>query len=158
MSDLFSHADPLPPADDSAPAARTVAVHVPAEIERAWAGFTEYIHLWWPAAYSGYGEGTHVAFEDGLLLEENEEGTQQVWARIRETDPPRMLELSWVLAGDPTQPTRVSVQLESIDEGTTVTLVHDGWASGSGGSLQYEKYSDWQAILAQYRRFMGGAV
>ncbi|GAB3535867.1 hypothetical protein GCM10027403_14670 [Arthrobacter tecti] len=158
MSDLFSHADPLPLADGSAPAARSVAVHVPAAIESAWTGFTEYIHLWWPAGYTGSGEGTHVAFEGGLLLEENEEGTQQVWARIRETDPPRMLELSWVLAWDPTQPTRVNVQFESNDVGTTVRLVHDGWASGSGGSLQYEKYSDWPAILGQYRRFMGGTV
>ncbi|MCQ9164343.1 SRPBCC domain-containing protein [Arthrobacter sp. STN4] len=107
--------------------------------------------------YSGFGVESHPGFDDRGLSEEAPDGRQQLWAEVRGWTPPSSLVLAWQLAGNPLAPTVVAVTFEAVDDGTRVTLVHDGWAAGVPGRQQYEKYCDWPLILARYARFMGAA-
>lgn len=158
MSSLFSHAgtgaDPEIRAE--APGSRIAAVVVPAGPEHAFEGFTDYIHLWWPTECTDFGEGTFVEFDDGVLIEESDDGEEAVWARERSRATPHQLVLSWENGWDPFAPSRVRLDFARNGTGTTVTLTQDGWESGSGGREQYDQYNDWPRILDRYLRFMGG--
>jgi uncharacterized protein YndB with AHSA1/START domain len=158
---LFSHG---PRSESSQPAhevppARAHRLSVPAPREIAYSAFVGDIHLWWPSNYTGFGSSTHVYVEDGIIGEESEVGDTQAWGRVTAEDPPSSVEFAWTLAWRADAPTRVRVDFQpnpsGTGDGTTVTFVHDGWAPGAEGREQYEKYSDWPAILGRYAAYFG---
>ena len=87
MDNLFSHA--APDADDTPePAAAdgldpvVYSVTVPGAVARAFVGFTEHTHLWWPLEEHGvFGAGSYVEFEENLILETADDGRTAVWGR-----------------------------------------------------------------------------
>lgn len=156
MDGLFSDRPPPQPNSQPTPAAREAIVLVPVDSEQAFEGFTDLIHLWWPIAeYSAFGADSHPGFERQSLIEEAPDGRQYLWATVLDWQRPAALAVEFYLGGDPTTPTRLSVTFEAAEQGTRVTLIHDGWAAGAKGATQYEKYSDWPLILGRYARFMG---
>src|SRR5688572_31876233 len=73
MENLFSHPaasgadEPGTPADVDPV---VYAVVVPGSVSRAFIGFTEHTHLWWPMeSNSVFGAGSYVEFEENLILE-----------------------------------------------------------------------------------------
>lgn len=164
MDGLFSHAQPPEPEADGSGAGRprpiTHTVSVPVQPDQAFEGFTEYIHLWWPVGtHSKFGSGTTVAFEAGSLVEEAEDGSQHEWATVVEAKMPERIELSFGLGVEQHPRTRVVLEFrEAAPSGSTVTLVHDGWAAGAAGEEQFAKYTDWPDILGYYARFMGASL
>jgi hypothetical protein len=125
----------------------------------AYSAFVGDIHLWWPVPnYTGFGEGTHVYVEDGVIGEESESGEIQVWGHVVAEDAPSSIEFSWTLAWRADTPTRLRVEFAPVgDQATEVTFTHNGWASGPEGQAQYEKYSEWPIILGRYAAFFGGS-
>ncbi|WP_394941296.1 SRPBCC domain-containing protein [Psychromicrobium sp. YIM B11713] len=159
MDGLFSHPEPNDPPATSAPPPRQVNVLVRVPPEQAFEAFTDLIHLWWPLAdYSAFGVDSHLGFERQSLLEEALDGRQHLWANVLDWQQPTTIALDFYLGGDPTMPTRLSVRFAAQHEGTTVSLLHEGWAVGSAGQEQYAKYADWPFIIGCYARFMGGPV
>ncbi|GAA1348124.1 SRPBCC domain-containing protein [Arthrobacter roseus] len=174
MSDLFSHAEPDrirnatnamrgTAADDAAtgaPEATTAMVVVPAARERAWEGFTDNVHLWWPAENTHFGAPTHAELTETSMGEENDAGDEHEWACVVRTDQQREIELSWTLGWDKSSPSRVRVTFDdnSLDGsavGTKVTVVHDDWGSGPEGEKQAKAFNGWSSALSSYARFMG---
>lgn len=159
MDGLFSDRPAPELSSQSTPTTREATALVPADSEQAFEGFTDLIHLWWPIAdYSAFGADSHLGFERQSLVEEAPDGRQYLWATVLDWQRPAALSLEFYLGGDPTTPTRLSVNFEAVEQGTRVTLVQDGWATGTNGTAQYEKYSDWPLILGRYARFMGADV
>lgn len=158
MDPLFSHA-PQDHGDPSAhgevPPSRAYRWVLPAPRDIVYRAFVGDIHLWWPSAYTGFGEGTHAFIEDGLVGEEGDDGRMQVWGEVLNEEPAERLEIAWTLAWRPDVPTRVRVDFADTEGGTLVTFVHDGWASGAEGVQQYEKYGDWPLILGRFAAFFG---
>ncbi|WP_369046521.1 SRPBCC domain-containing protein [Sinomonas sp. P10A9] len=158
MDPLFSHAsqtDGDKPAQGDAPPSRVYRLALPVPRDIVYNAFVGDLHLWWPAAYTGFGAGTHAFLEEGIVGEEGPDGTLQVWGEVAREDPGELLELVWKLAWRPDAPTRLEIVFEDCDGGTVVTLTHDGWAAGSEGRKQFEKYADWPEILGRFAAFFG---
>ena len=159
MDPLFSHrpqSDERPLAPETPPP-RVYRFTVPAPRYVAYSAFTGDLHLWWPPNYTGFGEGTHPYIEDGVVGEESETGESQMWGEVLSEDPPSSIELAWTLAWRAAAPMRLLVEFDEAEGGasTTVTFTHDGWATGSEGREQYEKYSEWPLILGRYVAYFG---
>lgn len=164
MDPLFSHA-PQPSGEPDQggelPPSRVLRLLLPAPREIVYRAFVGDLHLWWPASYTGFGEGTHAFIEDSVVGEEGPDGQLQVWGAVTEERPDELIEIAWTLAGSPDSPTRVRVEFSDADAGTLVVFTHDGWARGAEGAQQYAKYSEWRVILGRFAAFFGqpaGAV
>ena len=101
MDNLFSHA-PVDPPDGPAPEAAdglepvVYTVVVPGAVARAFVGFTEHTHLWWPLEdHSVYGAGSYVEFEENLIMETADDGRTAVWGSIDDWQPPLSFHASW---------------------------------------------------------------
>ena len=177
MSGLFSHS----PASDDAPGSRpdlATSVLVPASGDHAWAGLTEHLHLWWPAAeLSRWGESSFFDLEDNALVETSAEDDENVWGEVIGGEAGHWLELRWRNVGSAsTTLLRLEVrdgsseggaaaasyvieqdQESAVPSGTTLTLTHSGWSTADPPDL-YTFYRDfWPMALGRYRRFMGGS-
>jgi uncharacterized protein YndB with AHSA1/START domain len=130
-------------------------VVLPAPREVVYSAFVGDLHLWWPPAYTGFGEGTHAFIEDGIVGEEGANGELQTWGTVTAEEPGELVEMAWTLAWRADSPTRLRVEFTDSDGGTAVTLTHDGWARGAEGAEQYEKYSEWAVILGRFAAFFG---
>ena len=90
MDNLFSHAPsgaPEPAAADELDPV-VVSVVVPGAVARAFMGFTEHTHLWWPLEdHSVYGAGSYVEFEENLIMETADDGRTAVWGSIDDWQP-----------------------------------------------------------------------
>lgn len=159
MDSLFSHANTDPSAEGSArpPATLAAQVIVPRNPEDSFAGFTDGIHLWWPVDQTRFGEGTHPEFTQGELFEEDMAGNSALWATVTAEPLDGRFELAWHHEGNPNRSSHLAVSITADGVGTRVSVVHDGWAEGKLGYEQFKAAPDWPAILASYRRFMGGA-
>ncbi|WP_049828715.1 hypothetical protein [Arthrobacter sp. RIT-PI-e] len=174
MSGLFSHSPtPDSPVDSRADVVSDVVV--PAPGEHAWAGFTEHLHLWWPAALlSRWGESSFFDLEDNALVETSAEDDEYVWGEVTSSAAGQWLELRWRHAGS-TSTTTVRAELgagavepppemdrqasaeETDGASSTLTLTHSGWTSEDPAEL-YTSYREfWPEALSRYRRFMGGS-
>lgn len=163
MESLFSH-----PTPDSTPANAggedleplVLTTVVPTTIQHAFMGFTDHPHLWWPIAeHSVYGAGSHVEFEENMILETAEDGRTSVWGTIDDWQPPMSFHTSWYPASTPLWSTEILVAFRAVDGGTEVRLVHDGWEGAEDPKATRESYAEgWPGVLANYSRFMGGAV
>ncbi len=150
MDGLFSHAAA---ADQPVPEhrTRTVAVSVPVPPAEAFAAFTDLIHLWWPVELqSAYGPGSHLGFEAQALVEESDDGREQVWGTVRSWAPPSSLVLDLGFGVGSGEPSRVRVDFDAEPDGTAVAVAVDG-GSRTAGSV------DWEPALRSFARFMGVA-
>ncbi|GAA3700005.1 hypothetical protein GCM10022377_11430 [Zhihengliuella alba] len=165
MTGLFSHA-PQEPDDETAGTAplpaRTAAVRVPVDAEHAFEGFTEYIHLWWPAdRHSRLGAGSHFSLDRDGLQEENDAGEAHAWAELVRAEPPGLLELRLLHLHEQAPPSHLALRfvdaggVDAGDAGTEVRLEHGGWAAGRAGEAQYAASGYWSDVLDAYGRFMG---
>lgn len=159
MDSLFSHgAGPSTDSQEAPPATITAEVTIPRGVDDAFAGFTDGLHLWWPADQTRLGEGTHPEFTDGELLEEDQAGRTALWATVLDVSEEGLLKLAWHHQGNPHFSSRVSLSFTPFDGHTRVAVEHRGWAQGELGHEQAAAAPDWLAALAAYRRFMGGAA
>ena len=97
MDNLFSHAagSPEPGAADELDPV-VVTVWSPGAVARAFMGFTEHTHLWWPLEdHSVYGAGSYVEFEENLIMETSDDGRTAVWGSIDDWQPPLSFHASW---------------------------------------------------------------
>ncbi|WP_211883112.1 SRPBCC domain-containing protein [Pseudarthrobacter albicanus] len=161
MDNLFSHAAPDSPepaaADGLDPIVYTVVV--PGAVARAFVGFTEHTHLWWPLEDRGvYGPGSYVEFEENLIMETSDDGRTAVWGSIDDWQPPLSFHASWYPGTSAVWSTELRVSFRAVDGGTEVRLVHTGWEGAedpAGTRADYE--AGWPAVLDRFVRFMGGA-
>ena len=163
MDSLFSHPEPdsgesQVGADQLEPLVFTVVV--PTTIQHAFMGFTDHPHLWWPLEeHSVYGAGSHVEFEENLILETSQDGETSVWGTIDDWQPPLSFHASWYPASTPLWSTELRVAFRALEEGTEVRLVHDGWEGAKEPEATRASYAEgWPGVLGNYSRFMGGAV
>lgn len=158
MSDLFSDAAPPPPTPD-----RTMVLEyasaVPVPPEHAFAGFTENIHLWWPAEeLSVWGPESFFDLEDKALVETSISEAEAVWAEVRPTSGHLRLDLIWHHQPGGGEPTEVTIGFHADPTaGTVVSLAHDGWTTEPGSREQRKIYQIfWPLALEKFSRFMGG--
>ncbi|WP_323960276.1 hypothetical protein GC088_02180 [Arthrobacter sp. JZ12] len=157
MDSIFSHAEhSIDRTETALPKVISSEVVVPHSAAHAFAGFTDGIHLWWPAEQTKFGEGTHPEFTGGELFEEDPEGRTALWATLVPTEDDSVLTLTWHLDGKPHSSTRVTVSFTSESAGTRVRVVHDSWSAGTAGQEQFAAAPDWDQALQRYQRFMGG--
>lgn len=151
---LFSHAPEPEPASSREPIADVEETcTVPRETEEAFRGFHEYPHLWWPTEFTEFGEGTHVEFEGGALVETSEEEESATRAAVQAIRPGALLELEW---NPGTGSTSVSVTFAAEGTDTTVRIVHTGFdALADGVGQRDESETLWRNVLQRYARFMG---
>lgn len=160
MNSLFSHGETATPTGAPAdpPVAITAEVTVPRNPDDSFVGFTDGIHLWWPADQTSFGDGTHPEFTDGDLFEEDPSGRIALWATVQGLATEGSLELAWHYGGNPNFSSHVAISFTPHGTGTQVRVVHDGWAAGGHGHEQLAAAPDWPVVLACYQRFMGGAA
>jgi hypothetical protein len=107
--------------------------------------------------HSVYGAGSHLEFEENLILETAEDGGTSVWGTIDDWQPPLSFHASWYPGSTALWSTELRVAFRAIDDGTEVRLVHDGWEGAENPEQSRAKYeADWPGILECYVRFMGG--
>jgi len=153
-SSLFSHAPEPEPEGSREPIADVEETCVvPRETEEAFRGFHEYPHLWWPTEFTEFGEGTHVEFEGGALVETSEDEETAARAAVQEIRPGQLLELEW---NPGTGSTTVTITFTSDGTGTIVAVRHTGFDAVPGGAGQREETQTlWRNVLQRYARFMG---
>ncbi|MEI2276951.1 SRPBCC domain-containing protein [Paenarthrobacter ilicis] len=163
MENLFSHPAPEPEPsraglDDLEPLIASVVV--PTTVSHAFQGFTDHPHLWWPLEEkSVYGAGSHVEFEENLVLETAEDGRTTIWGTIDDWQPPMSFHASWYPGSTPLWSTEIRVVFQSVGEGTEVRLIHNGWEGAEDPEGTRAAYADgWPRVLERYQRFMGGVV
>ncbi|WP_433876038.1 SRPBCC domain-containing protein [Sinomonas atrocyanea] len=162
MEPLFSHSprsEPRRTARGETPPSRVYRLELPVPRDVVYRAFVGDAHLWWPADWTRFGEGTHVFIEDGVMGEEGENGETVVWAEVRHEEPGADIVFSWSEGAPAGSPTMVAVELEDASDqtlgGTVVTVTQDGSASGPGGDAQLDRSSDWRAILERFAAFFG---
>ncbi|WP_019483330.1 SRPBCC domain-containing protein [Arthrobacter sp. TB 23] len=158
MSDLFSDASPPPPTPERvSPIEFEVTVPVPPE--HAAAGFAEHIHLWWPVEdLNVWGAGSFFDLEDNALVETSVDEVEAVWAEVSRTEQSTRLEMVWRHHPDGGTPTDLTIEfLRGPGDGTTLSLVHDGWDTEARSKTERELYQIfWPLALTKFQRFMGG--
>ncbi|MET3809198.1 hypothetical protein [Arthrobacter sp. UYEF3] len=160
MDNLFSHVASAPapgPSEGLDPV--VFAVVVPGTLARAFVGFTEHTHLWWPLdGHSVFGAGSYVEFEENLILETAEDGRSAIWGSIDDWQPPLSFHASWHPGTQALWSTELRVAFRAVDGGTEVRLVHNGWEGAQNpAATRMEYQADWPGVLQRFVRFMGGS-
>ncbi len=162
MNNLFSHAPSDTPEPDGGAGLEpvVVAVVVPGAVARAFIGFTEHAHLWWPMEErSVFGAGSYVEFEDLLILETADDGRTAVWGSIDDWQPPLSFHASWHPGTTALWSTELRVAFRAVEAGTEVRLVQTGWEGAEDPARARADYSaGWPTVLERFVRFMGGAA
>ncbi|MEC5182381.1 SRPBCC domain-containing protein [Arthrobacter sp. CG_A4] len=161
MDNLFSHApaDGPEPAQTSGPDPVVCTVTVPGAVARAFVGFTEHTHLWWPMEErSVYGAGSYVEFEELLILETADDGRSAIWGSIDDWQPPLSFHASWHPGSSAMWSTELRVSFRAVEAGTELRLVHSGWEGAEDPAAARANYeAGWPWVLDRFVRFMGGA-
>lgn len=160
MDNLFSHAAAAPepePVEGLEPVVCTVVV--PGPVARAFVGFTEHTHLWWPLeGHSVYGPGSYVEFEESLILETADDGRTAIWGSIDDWQPPLSFHATWHPGTQALWSTELRVAFRAVDGGTELRLVHSGWEGAQDPAATRAEYqAGWPGVLQRFVRFMGGA-
>ena len=140
-------------ADQIAPVVQTVTVR--ADVDVAFALFTDRIRDWWPLATHTPSDSLSqtLAFEDGHLVETQADGTRETWGSVAEWSPPRRLAFDWHPGGGPTS--QIAVDFEDVVDGTRVVLTHTGWeAYGDRAQSVRDNYEGpraWPLVLEPLR-------
>ncbi len=163
MDNLFSHAPSDPPAGPEPVAADgleplVLTVVVPGAVARAFVGFTEHTHLWWPlVGHSVYGAGSYVEFEENLIMETADDGRTAIWGSIDDWQPPLSFHASWHPGSTAVWSTELRVAFRAVEGGTELRLVHSGWEGAEDPAAARAEYQvGWPGILQSFVRFMGG--
>jgi uncharacterized protein YndB with AHSA1/START domain len=112
--------------------------------QRAFDLFTNRMAEWWPAGHhlatSAVEAMTVEPRVDGRLYDTCEDGSESVWGRVTEWNPPTgftfawMITSTWALETDVEKASRVTVSFTAQGDSTRVTVVHkDFWRLGDGG-------------------------
>ena len=137
-----------PPTGPAAPVVREVLVG--ADLETAFALFTERIGAWWPmATHSVFGEHATVAFEDGRLVERAGRSVS-TWGEVLDWDPPRGFRITWHPGLDADEATEVEVRFAAEDEQVRVSLVHTGWERRANPDVRASYETGWVVVLGRY--------
>lgn len=161
MSSIFSHPqDPFEEAGQRAieplePVVNTVVV--PGPVARAFIGFTEHTHLWWPLEQHGvYGAGSYVEFEENLILETADDGRTSIWGTLDDWQPPLSFHATWHPGTTALWSTELLVAFRALGGGTEVRVFHEGWEGAEDPAAARQEYAEaWPRILDKYARFMG---
>jgi uncharacterized protein YndB with AHSA1/START domain len=119
-------------------------VTVAATPERAFELFTTRMADWWPAehhlATSPVVAMTLEPRVGGRLYDSCEDGSESVWGRVTEWDPPTGFTFAWMITGtwqlesDVDKASRVSVTFTADGDKTRVAVTHkDFWRMSQGG-------------------------
>lgn len=160
MDSLFSHAqEPAANGNDGAADLEPLvnSVVVPGGVAHAFAGFTDHAHLWWPLEDHGvYGAGSHVEFEENLILETADDGRTSIWGTLDDWQPPFSFHATWHPGSTALYSTELLVVFHPEGEGTEVRIFHEGWEGAEDPRAARARYAAaWPDILARYARFMG---
>ncbi|GJL91578.1 SRPBCC domain-containing protein [Hyphococcus sp.] len=131
-------------------------IELKASAEKAFAHFTNNIHVWWPLAEHSLSgaNAVNVVFEakpDGRIFEIDKSGTEREWGRVLDCAPPHRVVFSWILE-EPEKRTEIEVVIKEKGEHACVlTLIHYGWENRSDGA-QWRGYYDegWNPVLGEY--------
>lgn len=159
MNSLFSHAaNNVPePGPDGGLETLVASVTVPGPVSRAFEGFTDHTHLWWPmASHSVYGEGSYVEFEEQLILETADDGRTSIWGTVGDWHPPFTFQASWHPGSTALWSTEIRVVFVRGEDSTTVEVRHDGWEGAENPAAVRNQWAQaWPEILGSFARFMG---
>lgn len=126
---------------------------VAADPQLAFDVFTGEMGSWWPfGEHSVHGEGSTVAFRDGLLIESRTDADDTAWATVTAWDPPREFALDWYPGRTADRASRVWVRFEPAGAGRTlVRLEHDGWDIYDDPAAARADYDlGWPVVLGRY--------
>lgn len=161
MDNLFSHAAAAPEPERSGELDPVVCtVVVPGTVARAFVGFTEHTHLWWPLeSHSVYGPGSYVEFEENLIVETADDGRTAIWGSIDDWQPPLSFHASWHPGSQALWSTELRVAFRAVERGTELRLVHNGWEGAQDPAAARAEYQrGWPGVLQRFVRFMGGVA
>jgi len=131
------------------PLHREVLVAVPPP--RAYRRFVDDVGVWWPLqAFSVFGAGGTVAFDEGRIVETGPSGESAVWGTVTESREPDVLAFTWHPGRSPAEASHVRVTFAATkDPGTTlVVLEHSGWEAYPDPRAARERYaSGWVTVL-----------
>lgn len=125
--------------------------------------FVNRLDRWWPRRASvGAAPMARARFEPregGRWYEEDAEGNQTAWGRIKLWDPPNRLIVSWEInqhfKPDSTVASEVEVRFTSTGDGATIVeLEHRNFESmgaEDGASLREKVDGGWPGILDEFR-------
>lgn len=164
MDNLFSHApadksDGPEPEDEGGLEPLVYTITVPGPVARAFVGFTEHTHLWWPLEdHSVFGAGSYVEFEENLVLETTDDGRTATWGSIDDWQPPLSFHASWHPGTSAVWSTELRVAFRAVEVGTELRLVHSGWEGAEDPAAARAEYTaGWPVVLQRFVRFMRGA-
>ena len=131
---------------------------VPLDAERAFRLFTSDMDSWWPFdSHSLTGERPPKfdppRAEGDEVAEILPDGTRHVWGTVTEWRAGRRFAMTWHVGRQPDRATQVSVDFETVADGTQVTLVHDGWPvlGAEASTIQANYASGWTMVLGQFK-------
>lgn len=132
-------------------------VRVPLAPDRAFELFTARMVEWWPLATHSAGgpDAVSVAIDDhvgGLVVETLRDGSTSVWGTVTRWAPPHELAFTWHPGNGPEEATDVSVTFSPDADGSTVTLVHTGWAKrrDADDDLHARYVTGWEYVLGRF--------
>jgi uncharacterized protein YndB with AHSA1/START domain len=145
-------------------------ITVPGSPARVFDLFTNHMSQWWPAAH-------HIATSPivgmtvepevgGRIYDSCEDGSESVWGRITEWEPPARFAFAWMLTGtwqletDIDKASRVSISFQADGGQTRIELVHDDfWRLADGGQGMFEAVGSadgWPLGLERFAAFVAG--
>jgi hypothetical protein len=137
------------------------SVTVPQDPPAAFRLFTEQVAQWWPLATFSVGESdaTDLVFGRAVgdqIVETMRNGETSAWGTINVWSPPERVAFSWHPGTPEHEATTVEVTFVAFDDGTRVTLTHDGWPNRADGRAARGGYnSGWDVVLGRFTAIAG---
>ena len=126
--------------------------YIAATQQRIWDAIVnpEFTHKYW-----GYDNVSDWKVGSKWEHREKETGKIGLVGKVVECDPPRRLVLTWASAkdaGNPSAHSRVTFQLEPIEDMVKLTVTHDQLIPGSG--MQRDITEGWPRVLSSLKSFV----
>ena len=129
----------------------TCTQQVEADPVHAFEVFTERFGDWWdprltadPSTY----EGADVEEVEGGAVVLHHDGEDYPIGQVLEWSIGERFAMTFHLALPRDHPTELVVDFEPVDDGTLVTLTHDGW--GPDNIARRSRFSEWPHLLARF--------
>ena len=134
---------------------KSVEIGVPPE--EAFRRFTVDMANWWPLATRSVGRSRTetVVFEEkegGRIFERLKDGGKHLWGTVEVWEPPRRVRFSWHPGEREETAQTVEVTFEPLEDGTRVSLVHDGWdrLGERAPAARREYETGWEPVLGHF--------